>query len=98
MPNREEILEALKTVIDPELGINIVDLGLVSEIFVEPSSVVVHFMTTTHACPLGDLIKAEIQKVVADKLPATCSVIVIQDTDVSWNKDRLSDAAKKTLG
>nr|WP_277873030.1 metal-sulfur cluster assembly factor [Raineyella fluvialis] len=56
--NEDEVLEALKDVVDPELGINVVDLGLIYGVHVEEdSSVVVDMTLTSAACPLTDMIE-----------------------------------------
>ena len=68
----ENVLEALKDVIDPELGINIVDLGLLYGVSIEPDGTVVLDMTlTTAACPLTDVIEEQAQQalsLIADKV------------------------------
>ena len=58
----DDILEAMKDVVDPELGINVVDLGLVYGVHTDPSSNVVLDMTlTSAACPLTDVIEEQAQ-------------------------------------
>ena len=68
----ENVLEALKDVIDPELGINVVDLGLLYGVSIEPDGTVVLDMTlTTAACPLTDVIEEQAQQalsLIADKV------------------------------
>mgnify|MGYP000978474843 CR=1 FL=1 len=62
----ESVLEALKDVIDPELGINVVDLGLLYGVTIEPDGTIVLDMTlTTAACPLTDLIEEQAQQALA---------------------------------
>jgi metal-sulfur cluster biosynthetic enzyme len=57
-PSEEEVLEALKDVVDPELGINVVDLGLIYGLHVEPDhSVTIDMTLTSAACPLTDVIE-----------------------------------------
>ena len=68
----DNVLEALKDVIDPELGINVVDLGLLYGVSIEPDGTVVLDMTlTTAACPLTDVIEEQAQQalsLIADKV------------------------------
>lgn len=57
-PNEEDLMELLKDVVDPELGINVVDLGLVYGVHVDESNIAVVDMTlTSAACPLTDVIE-----------------------------------------
>jgi metal-sulfur cluster biosynthetic enzyme len=61
-PSEEEVLEALKDVVDPELGINVVDLGLIYGLHVEPDhSVTIDMTLTSAACPLTDVIEDQTQ-------------------------------------
>ena len=56
MPSKEEVLEALRQVEDPELGMDVVDLGLVYEVEVEGSKAKVLYSLTSMGCPAGPLI------------------------------------------
>jgi metal-sulfur cluster biosynthetic enzyme len=61
-PSVEDVTEALKDVVDPELGINVVDLGLVYGLHVEPdASVTIDMTLTSAACPLTDVIEDQTQ-------------------------------------
>lgn len=62
---KEEVLEALKDVVDPELGINIVDLGLVYDVVIDSSNTATLDMTlTSAACPLTDMIEDQVKAVL----------------------------------
>ena len=65
-PTRADILEALRYVIDPELGINIVDLGLVYEIHLDGTKVVIDMTLTSAACPLTDVLEEQVADVLSD--------------------------------
>lgn len=72
----DEITEAMKDVIDPELGINVVDLGLVYEMKVDEGNVAVLDMTlTSAACPLQDVIEDQARQVLAD---------LTSDVKINW--------------
>lgn len=61
---KEKIIEALKSVIDPELGINVVDLGFIYDIVINKDAVKVKMTLTTLTCPLGPLIVENVRKAV----------------------------------
>jgi len=65
MPTDEQIREALKVVTDPEIGINIVDLGLVYDTDVKDGDVTITMTLTTPACPAGPFIRDQVREVVA---------------------------------
>lgn len=64
MPTKEQVLDALKEVVDPEIGISIVELGMVKEIEVEGGRVKVTIALTTPRCPLAGTIQADVEKAV----------------------------------
>lgn len=92
----DEVLEALKAVIDPELGINIVDLGLVYEVSVEDRTVTVRYTLTTMGCGLGPLIESGITEVLAG-LPVddVRTELVFRPP---WTPDMMSAETKAHLG
>jgi metal-sulfur cluster biosynthetic enzyme len=60
-----QIVKQLRKVIDPELGVNIVDLGLVYQILIEDNKVKVQFTTTTPGCPLRRYLQQQVEKAVS---------------------------------
>ncbi|HEU4677022.1 MAG TPA: metal-sulfur cluster assembly factor [Motilibacteraceae bacterium] len=98
-PTEETVTELLREVIDPEVGINIVDLGLLRNVAVAPGgSVRVVTTLTTPACPLGPYIVGEIRDLLLQ-------VAEVRDVDVEivwsppWEPDRdMSEHAKDLLG
>lgn len=91
----EEVEEALKDVIDPELGINIVDLGLVYGIVVDEENVAHVDMTlTSAACPLTDVIENQAQAMVAD---ITAGLVINWVWMPPWGPDRITDDGREQL-
>ena len=75
-PTDEDVMEALKDVVDPELGINVVDLGLIYGVHVEEdSSVVVDMTLTSAACPLTDMIEDQAQSALEG---------MVTDMHINW--------------
>ncbi|MEX2420938.1 MAG: metal-sulfur cluster assembly factor, partial [Actinomycetota bacterium] len=89
--------EALKAVVDPELGINIVDLGLVYEITIDAGAVHVQYTLTTMGCPIGPLIEAQMQEALA-KLEGFESLTPELMFRPPWTPEMMSDEAKAALG
>ncbi len=97
MPTKEEVTEALKQVEDPELGMDIVDLGLLYDVEVEGSKVKVIHSLTSMGCPAGPMILEGIHDVAA-AVPGVEDVEVELVWDPPWTPDKMSDDAKFILG
>jgi metal-sulfur cluster biosynthetic enzyme len=97
VPTREEVIEALRQVEDPELGMDIVDLGLLYDVEVEGPRVKVTHSLTSMGCPVGPLIQEDIDR-VARELPGVEDVDVELTWDPPWTPDKMSDDAKFILG
>jgi metal-sulfur cluster biosynthetic enzyme len=100
--NEEEILSALKQCYDPELPVNIVDLGLIYGIRFEPSAedkqdVVVDMTLTAQGCPEHVNISQQV-KARVEQLPGVAQVTVNVIWTPPWTPERLSSEAKKQLG
>ncbi len=97
MASKGEVLEALKKVIDPEIGLNIVDLGLVYNVEVKDDSIEVEFTLTSPGCPLGDMIMNDIRQVVSDATGVeTVNTNLVWDPP--WSVEFMSEEAKLDLG
>ena len=94
----DDILAALKTVIDPELGINIVDLGLVYHAERNASGIDIAVTMTTPACPLGEMMSEEIQRVLRERFPEEPDVRVDIVWDPPWSADLMSEESRRQLG
>ena len=93
----DRILEALKEVHDPELGINIVDLGLVYDVSIENDTVHITYTLTTMGCPIGPLIEAQMQQLLAG-FPGVENVEAEMVLRPPWTPEMMSDEAKAALG
>jgi len=93
----DDVREALRTVIDPELGINIVDLGLVYGIDVNQDAVVVTMTMTSAACPLRDYMQELVESAVTSRMPGA-GVTVDIVSEPPWTEEMMSDAARRQLG
>lgn len=93
----EAINEALRAVIDPELGVNIVDLGLVYSAEVVDGRAEILITTTTPACPLGPYMSDGIRWALL-KLDGILDVDIEVTYDPLWSPDLMTDTAKAQLG
>jgi len=92
-----DVREALGDVIDPELGVNIVDLGLIYGIEVDGGSVRITMTMTSPACPLRDYLQDLIESAVTARVPDAERVIVDIVTEPPWTEDLMSEAARRQL-
>ena len=96
---REQIIEALKEVIDPELHINIVDLGLIYNVVIieETGSVEITMTLTTPGCPLSMVFEEWVPNAVK-KVEGVKDVHINLVWEPPWDPDKISDDAKELLG
>jgi metal-sulfur cluster biosynthetic enzyme len=97
MPTREEVFDALRVVEDPELGMDIVELGLLYDAEVEGPNVKVTYSLTSLGCPVGPMIEQQIHEVVAS-IPGVEQVEAELTWDPPWTPERMSEDAKFILG
>jgi metal-sulfur cluster biosynthetic enzyme len=93
----DEVLEALEEVIDPELGLDFVSLGLVYDVEVEGPEVYVTFTLTTPACPIGPQVSEQMKEFVGE-LPGVEKVHPKMIFDPPWSPEMMSEDAKFALG
>lgn len=93
----EKIMMQLQTVIDPELYVDVVNLGLIYEVSVEGKLATIKMTLTTMGCPLSDLLDKRIKKAVCE-LPEIDSVNIQLVWYPVWSPERMTDAAKEILG
>ena len=97
MVTKEEILEALKEVYDPEIPVDIVNLGLIYDVNIEDGKVKILMTLTAIGCPVGPLI-VDMVKLRLLKLEEVNEVEVELTFDPPWTPDKMSEEAKKKLG
>jgi len=93
----DDILLALKQVIDPELGLNVVDLGLVYRAERGPQGIEVTMAMTSPACPLGEMIVEEAKLALQSRFPDAASVQVELVREPAWTPDRMTDEGRRQL-
>jgi metal-sulfur cluster biosynthetic enzyme len=97
VPTRDEVIDALRVVEDPELGMDIVELGLLYDAEVEGSKVHVTYSLTSMGCPVGPLIEQQIEEAV-QSLPGVENVDAELTWEPPWTPERMSEDAKFILG
>lgn len=97
-PALDTIRQALKRVADPEIGANIVDLGLIYRLDYEDNRLVIDLTMTSPACPMGDLIVDDIHAELARLLPDTVEADVRIVWDPPWHPGLMSPDCRLHLG
>ncbi len=97
MPTKDEVVEALRQVEDPELGMDIVELGLLYDVEVQGPRVKVTYGLTSMGCPAGPLIEQDISA-VARSVEGVEDVETELTFDPPWTPERMSEDAKFILG
>ncbi len=98
LPGVDEVREALRSVVDPEVGMNIIDLGLVYRIDIAPDLVRVEMTMTSASCPMGGLIAERARAAVSAALVDSVAVDIVLVWDPPWTPDMMSENAKQTFG
>jgi metal-sulfur cluster biosynthetic enzyme len=98
MATDTDICEALRHVVDPEIGVNIVDLGLVYRIEVEGGRARIAMTMTSPACPLADYLKDLVTSAIRQHVPDVVDVDIHLEWEPPWDSDMMSDEARRQLG
>ena len=93
----DAVRDALRAVLDPEIGINVVDLGLVYGVDVAEDRVDVALGVTSPTCPMGAHLAETARAAIAAALPGRTVTVTITH-DPPWSPERMSDTARKQLG
>lgn len=96
-PSAQQVLLALRKVKDPELNLNIVDLGLVYDILVEDNSVVINMTLTSPGCPAGPEITTDVDLAVR-RLPGVADVLINLVWEPYWTPDKIEPRVRAYMG
>jgi metal-sulfur cluster biosynthetic enzyme len=97
MPSVDDVQDALTNVIDPELGLDFVELGLVYEVEVDGGTVDITFTLTSPGCPIGDQVAEQMKEFVGE-LEGVDEVRPHMTFNPPWTPDLMSEDAKFALG
>lgn len=98
MATDTDIRKALLHVVDPEIGVNIVDLGLVYRIEVESGRASITMTMTSPTCPLGDYLKDLVRSAIRQHVPDVVDVDINLEWEPPWAPDMMSDEGRRQLG
>jgi metal-sulfur cluster biosynthetic enzyme len=93
-----DVLDCLQSVIDPEVGLSVVDLGLVYGARRSPGAVEVDLTLTARACPLGEMIVDDARDALASRFPDVPRIDVALVFDPPWTPDRITERGLAQLG
>lgn len=98
VPTEDTIRDALRYVVDPEVGLNVVDLGLVYHIDVSAEHIRVRMTMTTPACPLGDTIMESARAAIHAAAPKVNDIEIELVWDPPWSPEMMSEIARQHFG
>jgi len=97
MTTEENIIESIKTVIDPEVGFDVYSMGLIYDIFIQGDIVKVNMTLSTKGCPLHELIKQWVKDAV-EKVDGVKEAEITIVWEPAWNASMANDEVKKAMG
>jgi metal-sulfur cluster biosynthetic enzyme len=98
MATKEEIYQVLQQCYDPEIPVNIVDLGLIYDVQIEGSKVTVKMTLTAPGCGMGGMIAGQARQKILDNIDGVEEATVDLVWDPPWEPSRMSEEAKQKLG
>jgi metal-sulfur cluster biosynthetic enzyme len=98
MPTKEEIYQALQTCYDPEIPVNIVDLGLIYDVLIDGGKVTVKMTLTAPGCGMGGMIAGQARQKILDNIDGVEEATVDLVWDPPWEPSMMSEEAKHKLG
>ncbi len=97
-PTNVEILGWLKTVIDPEAGVNIVDMGLIYDVRSVSNKLTLIMTMTSPACPVGDMLVEEVESCLRRHTSPETDIEVKLSFNPLWDPSMMSEAARQSFG
>ncbi|WP_284614741.1 metal-sulfur cluster assembly factor [Aquabacterium humicola] len=94
----DDVIEALKRVVDPEVALSIVDVGLIYGVTIADDVATVKLTMTTPACPVADVIVDDIGRELERVLPTHCTIDVDLVWEPPWTPERMSADARRFMG
>lgn len=98
MPTEEQVRAALHSVIDPEVGMNIVDLGLVYGVAISDNRLHVDITMTTPACPMGEMILDDARQALKALAPDSAEIDIQLVWEPPWNASMMTEHARRHFG
>ena len=98
MPTKEEIYQALQTCYDPEIPVNIVDLGLIYDVLIDGGKVTVKMTLTAPGCGMGGMIAGQARQKILDNIDGVEEATVDLVWDPPWEPSMMSEEAKHKMG
>jgi metal-sulfur cluster biosynthetic enzyme len=96
-PTEDQVRLALRKVKDPELNINIMDLGLVYDVLVEDATVVINMTLTSPGCPVGPMITADVEQTLRG-MPGVADTVINLVWDPYWSPERIEPRVRAYMG
>jgi metal-sulfur cluster biosynthetic enzyme len=96
--DEQQVRDILRQVIDPEVGRDIVSLGLVYRVDISADRLVIEMTMTSPACPMGDMIVGDVRAALAKALPDTVEPDIRLVWEPPWNPSMMDDATKQHFG
>lgn len=97
MVTKEDVLDVLKDVVDPEIGLSVVDLGLIYDVKVDGDIVNIKMTLTTPGCPLATMIARDAEMKI-NNMDGVKEAVIDLVFDPPWSPEMMSDKAKNMLG
>ena len=93
---KEQIINCLKDVYDPEIGINVVDLGLIYEIEMKKGTILVKMVLTSPSCPLPEVISSRVKNAIIELEGVDCVTVRIEKNR-RWSPDMMTEEGRRML-